>query len=57
MYIVVDFSEAVSCLHLRKFPRQLTEAGHVLYNMQLDDTCENEWNGFCWNADHLFLGN
>ena len=27
----------------------------MLYNVQLDDKCENELMGLCWNIDHLFL--
>ena len=35
---------------------QLTEAFHVLYNVQLDDKCENERKDLCWNTDNLSLG-
>ena len=34
----------------------LTEACHVLYNMQLDDKCKIELKDSCWDTDHLFLG-
>ena len=40
--------EKVSC--------HLTEAFHVLYIVKLYDKRENEFKGFCWNNDHLLLG-
>ena len=39
-----------------KFPCQLTEACHVLYNLQLDDKRESELKDWCWDTDHLFPG-
>ena len=32
------------------------EAWHVLYNVQLDDKCENELKDWCWDTDYLFPG-
>ena len=39
-----------------KFSCQLTEACHFLYNVQLDDKCENELKYWCRDTDHLFPG-
>ena len=36
-----------------KFSCQLTEACHILYNLQLDDTREKELKEWCWDTDHL----
>ena len=45
VYIFVDCSEAESCLHLRKKSCHLLEAFHVMYNVQLNNKCENELMG------------
>ena len=39
-----------------KISYQLTEAFHVLYNVQLDDKCENKLKDWCRDTDHLFPG-
>ena len=52
----MDCYEIEYCLHLKKPTCYSTEAFHVLYNVQLDDKCENELMDLCWNMDHLFLG-
>ena len=36
-----------------KFSCQLTEACHILYNLQLDDKREKELKEWCWDTDHL----
>ena len=42
VYIFVDFSKQNHVYTWDKFSFQLTEAWHVLNNMQLDDKWENE---------------
>ena len=38
------------------FSCQLTEAFHVLYNVQSDDKCKNELKDWCRDTDNLFPG-
>ena len=52
----VGCSETEPCLHLQKISCNVTEAFHVLYNVQSDDKCENELKDWCRNTDRLFLG-
>ena len=40
----------------KNFSCQLTEVFHVLYNVQLDDKCENELKDWFQDTDHLFPG-
>ena len=56
VYVSVDFSETKSCLHLQNKHYNLTEAIHVLYNVQSDDKFESEFMDCCWNIDHHFFG-
>ena len=56
VYMFVDCSEAESCWHLQQLSFQLSEACHVLYNVQSDDKRENELKDWCQDTDHIFPG-
>ena len=41
---------------INNFYCRLTEACHVLYNVQSDDTCENKLKDWGWDAYNMFPG-
>ena len=56
VYILVDYFETEKRLHLQQISCHLTEAFHMLYNVQSDDKCENEFKDLFQNIDDMFLG-